>query len=1318
MFLADEPCYSCFAQGVITLKKLLLADNIEMNKSIIHEIFSSEFEIVQASGSETAFQLILQYRNSISIILINESIAKNFTKEIVGTLTNLKVFENIPVLLILNNNSSRMKQMNIDMHFSDVVSSPVNPFVIQKRVGNLVELYSHKNELEDLVEKQTEKIVSQNKVMKDQQKKINTINNDMLDTLSTVIEYRDVESGRHIHRIKKFTEVMLRHLADKYPEYKMNEEKINLIASASSLHDIGKIAIPDSILLSPRRLTYDEFKIMKEHTVKGCDLLDQLDTVEKNEYFTYCYDICRYHHEKYDGMGYPDGLKGDEIPIWAQVVSVADCYDALTSERPYKAAFTHEQAVDMIRTGACGKFSDKMMECFSASLAEFKALAQEYADVNHVDSSLSKGDETKLTEDTDKESRDIYRKMDREDLIRTIENQKEEMQKSVKKNGEILNRVSDYVFEFDIKKDITLDRKGSFKELVGYEPKNYSEAVMLLGELVAEEYRNKFRRAFRMEHIVKELKNGNERIVLECPMKLGSDIYAGVRCTAVPVEEDGETARVFVSMEALSHSSVTSSLDEILTDRDPVTGLWNYNGLKNEISDFISNSGKNGTHMLILIDIDGFRSINRRTGYRFGNEILKDIGSILRQQFSESSITGRVEDDNFIVFVKDVPSKEETISIVDNIFRKLHKIYEFDGVTYPELSACIGVAEYPKYGRTFDKLFANATKAVDIGKINGKNMYLFYNDNMRDSFELSTFVNGRELNSHVIDFERHFVPAFDSSTDMAVSYDVIETSVDNEDESYDFDDVYASLYGTTNITAVSLNSLRRIFSVIYKFEQDGIILPKLTITTIFSGSDGDVVAKALEDILSFYPINCHNVCINLTQDMLNEMDMRSAVEFTEVIRSYGFEIGVYNVGMNSVSTKIFTKHLVDRITFSTSFITEISDGLIPVEAAVCLMDCFAGSGVYTYFPVHTDNEIIKQVIKRTGTSFGIYSQEFLSSDEFVSIFTNPDGDERLYPALSSGQKNALEISDRLYDEILEQTRSFIFEWIPRLDSVKFSGSFEKMYGYKPPVFEFVKNIRKSGLLHSDDVKKFIEKINFARSESDDTECLVRIYNANNESYVWNRIHFVAVRNAAGVPAKIMAVCADVSEERSTMSEDSSRKDRTDYITNLYNKTAAENKIKSYLYDEGVSGTHAIIVAEICGFDRIEKEFGKPFANAVLKESAENVRELFRDSDIIGRINGSQFLIFVKGLGSRAKLTEKAQTIIAALDNTFRDDKEEVSVKGKVGISIYPDDGQSFEELYDAASKALYYSMHSVSKSTTFALEENMPKRLDQGKKDL
>ena len=277
------------------MRKMLVADDTEINKSILYDIFASQYELIQTESSEAAFRILTGQYKDISVVLINEGIASRFSSDSVKTLSALKVFDNIPVILILDGENSHIKHNSLQMPFCDVISSPVNPYIAKRRVANMAELFSHKNELEQLVNEQTKKILEQNERLKTQQKKINTINNDMLDTLSTVIEYRDVESGRHIHRIRKFTELLLRVLAKKYPKYNLTEEKIELITSASSIHDIGKIAIPDSILLSPCRLTYDEFRVMKQHTIKGCEILEQLDAVEKNEYYSYCYDICRYH---------------------------------------------------------------------------------------------------------------------------------------------------------------------------------------------------------------------------------------------------------------------------------------------------------------------------------------------------------------------------------------------------------------------------------------------------------------------------------------------------------------------------------------------------------------------------------------------------------------------------------------------------------------------------------------------------------------------------------------------------------------------------------------------------------------------------------------------------------------------------------------------------------------------------------------------------------------------------------------------------------------------------------------------------------------
>lgn len=1287
------------------MKKMLVADNVEMNKSIICEIFSSQYEIIETSSSEALFKLLIQNKNDISIILVNETIANNFTKESVQTLSNMEVFDNIPSVLILEGElTQRSKAMNMHFPYSDVLTSPVNPHIIRKRVENLVELYSHKNELEDMVQKQTARILLQNQALRIQERKISTINNDMLDTLSTVIEYRDVESGRHIHRIKKFTEVMLKALSVKYPEYNMTPEKMAMIASASALHDIGKIAIPDSILLSPRRLTYEEFNIMKTHTIKGCELLNHLDGVEKNEYFTYCYDICRYHHEKYDGKGYPDGLVGEQIPIWAQIVSVADCYDALTSERSYKSALTHEQAIEMMRSGACGAFSDKMMNCLSMVLSDFKSLAEEYADENHVDRSVNDFREEAFNVDFDENMADlIYKKMGRDELIKTIEKQKKEMRQSKEISNQILTKISDYVFEFDLKTETAFECKGMFKNLFSYYPKNYSEAVMLFSRLCPDEYRNSYERTFRLDNIEYEKNDGKDRIVLECPMCLNGRAYSFIRCTAVPVVVDNEITKIFISLESLKYGENLNSETELKSDKDPVTGLRNYDSLREEVDDYIAHTGKNGSHLFMIIDVDGFGIINRKTGYHFGNYILSDIAEIIRNNLNRTSIIGRVEDDSFAVLVKDCTGGEDNIKTIDRLFKNLHRTYSFEGNNYHDISICIGICNYPENGKNFDELFDNASKAIDVAKINGKDMYLFYNSDMRNMWDI-TLYQKKELDikeKNNVEFESYFVPIADSINDRIISYEMIETTSEYG-ESFNFDEIYSALYHTNNITAYSLDSMRRMFGEIYKLEKSGYALPKIIIMTMFKGADYEIVLKAVDDMLLYYPITCKKICISITQDMLKDMDMRQTVKFVDYLVARGFSVGIYNVGLGGFDIKCFINGLFSTITFSNSFIDDIAGGLIPVNTLLYLIESFKNTNVQIIMPMNVNDDILKQIRQKNDIMFGIHKNKFLNIEDFVKEI-NSDRMYTEYKALNYSS-TSLVPNEKLYNEILIQTKSFIMEWTPRTDSILISESFEALYGYVLENFNFIKNIRNRTFLHTDDIKKFLEKLNFSRSGTSDSECLIRIYSMRKERYVWNRVRFATARNAAGAASKIMIVFADISDEKDSYADDELRRDRTDYITNLYNRSASENKIKTYLYGDGASLPNSLIMAEICGFDKMEKKLGKVFANAVLKETATDIRELFSDYDIVGRISGAQFLIFVKGINNREMLELKAKQLCAAVRHSYETDNENVLIYAKLGISTYPNKSRSFDEMYETAQNSLYYAKHSVSKD--FSINAN------------
>ncbi len=235
---------------------------------------------------------------------------------------------------------------------------------------NILDLYRHKSQLELLVRKQTEKIEKQAQEMQ----------NHLIDAVSAVVEFRDVESGQHIIRIKGFTKILAECVRKTHKEYGLTAEKVEKIVQAAAMHDIGKIAIPDSILLKPGKLTADEFDVMKTHTTKGCGILKSMDFINDKEFYGYCYDICRYHHEKYDGKGYPEGLSGDVIPIAAQIVSLADAYDALVSERVYKSAYSTEKAYEMIVHGECGMYNPSLIECFTMVKKDFEELAKQLHD--------------------------------------------------------------------------------------------------------------------------------------------------------------------------------------------------------------------------------------------------------------------------------------------------------------------------------------------------------------------------------------------------------------------------------------------------------------------------------------------------------------------------------------------------------------------------------------------------------------------------------------------------------------------------------------------------------------------------------------------------------------------------------------------------------------------------------------------------------------------------------------------------------------------------------------------------------------------------
>ena len=355
-------------------QKILIADDSEMNRLILTDMLEDEYEIIEAENGVEAVTAIQKYGVELSLILLDIVMPEMDGFGVLNVMNRCHWIEDIPVIMISSESGSTHVKRAYELGITDYISRPFDAMIVHRRVVNTIMLYAKQKKLASLVMEQIDQNVKQSTLM--------------IDILSHIVEFRNGESGLHVIHIRALTEMILKHLVEITDQYSFTLEDISMISTASALHDIGKISIPEEVLNKPGRLTNEEFAIMKTHSAIGAEMLEKMAFHQEEPLVKEAHAICRWHHERYDGRGYPDGLKGEEIPISAQVVALADVYDALTSERVYKKAFSHEVAVRMICGGECGAFNPLLLRC----LEEIGDLMQERLN----DSNSGKNNEKEL----------------------------------------------------------------------------------------------------------------------------------------------------------------------------------------------------------------------------------------------------------------------------------------------------------------------------------------------------------------------------------------------------------------------------------------------------------------------------------------------------------------------------------------------------------------------------------------------------------------------------------------------------------------------------------------------------------------------------------------------------------------------------------------------------------------------------------------------------------------------------------------------------------------------------------------------------------
>lgn len=329
--------------------RILIVDDSEMNRDMLNDMLSDDYDIVEAADGEEALSILKERVYDIDLVLLDIIMPAVDGFGVLDVMKRYHWIDNTPVIMISSETSQSYIRKAFELGVTDYIIRPFDSFIIHKRVSNTLMLYRKQKKLLSALEEQVYENEKNNSMM--------------INVLAHIVEFRNGESGMHVHHIKQLTSILLQNLIEKTDKYHLTENDILLISTASSLHDIGKISIDDKILNKPGRLTAEEFEVIKTHSVIGAEMLQDLHNTHNYPLFDKAYEICRWHHERYDGKGYPDGLKGEEIPISAQVTSLADVYDALTSNRCYKKAFSHEKAMEMILDGQCGAFNPVLLQC-------------------------------------------------------------------------------------------------------------------------------------------------------------------------------------------------------------------------------------------------------------------------------------------------------------------------------------------------------------------------------------------------------------------------------------------------------------------------------------------------------------------------------------------------------------------------------------------------------------------------------------------------------------------------------------------------------------------------------------------------------------------------------------------------------------------------------------------------------------------------------------------------------------------------------------------------------------------------------------------
>ena len=673
---------------------ILIVDDSEINRSILADMLEDDYDILEAKDGVEAVAALRSRGANIALVLLDIVMPRLDGFGVLEAMNQNGWIEDVPVIMISSESGSAQVARAYDMGVIDFISRPFDALVVRRRVVNTLLLYAKQKRLTALVEEQIYETERHSRLM--------------IEILSHIVEFRNGESGSHILHVRTVTDFLLRALIQKTDRYNLTGEDISRISVGSALHDIGKIVIDEHILNKPGKLTDEEFEIMKTHSLMGAEMLDNLAEHGDDPLVRTAYEICRWHHERYDGKGYPDGLKGDEIPISAQVVALADVYDALTSPRVYKAAIPHEQAIRMIMAGQCGAFNPLLLECLNENASSIRTELD-----GTCDQSMTRRESINIVRDTVRAATGTTSASERTLQLLDYERMKFNFFSAMTKEIQ---------FEYTVSPPmLTISPWGA--ETLGLDeiimdPASDKKLLSVLGQ----EGWNQM--SWEMRHTSPSDPNARYNCTLTYN---GQTRWYEIVLQAVWSSDPPHIFEGALGKAIDIHDTQEKLFDlEKRASRDDMTGLLNRTAALERIKDRLIDC--ECEHMaLAVFDLDLFKSANDSRGHQFGDQVLKTVAERLRNSVRSSDIICRAGGDEFMLFLECKTDLEKT---VDRIFKNL--CGPLDGYN---ISITMGVAQAEVVGKNYDALFRAADTALYAAKRAGRARYYFYDDSMRDTLQ-------------------------------------------------------------------------------------------------------------------------------------------------------------------------------------------------------------------------------------------------------------------------------------------------------------------------------------------------------------------------------------------------------------------------------------------------------------------------------------------------------------------------------------------------------------------------------------------------------